>query len=162
VAGVSVLELFAGTGALSLECLSRGARQAVCVELSSKHAGFIRRNFEAAHLAPARLEVRVQDAFTAIRQLVHVGTTFDLLFADPPYGEKNSGRRSESDAQRLLDDPLLPSLVAPDGLFILGHAARDTVTLPDRWSERKMMRHGDNVMRFLIPLAMAPNAPATT
>ena len=43
----SVLELFAGTGTLSLECLSRGAASAVCVEKSSKHAGYIRRNTKA-------------------------------------------------------------------------------------------------------------------
>src|SRR5204863_6386200 len=44
VVGARVLELFAGSGALSLECLSRGALSAMCVEKSAKHAEFIRRN----------------------------------------------------------------------------------------------------------------------
>src|SRR5947208_10045360 len=64
VGGARVLELFAGTGALSLECLSRGAAQAVCVEKSNHHADFLRQNFSDARLDAARLEVRVQDAFT--------------------------------------------------------------------------------------------------
>src|SRR5207249_3692007 len=61
-----VLELFAGTGALSLECLSRGAVRAVCVEKSDRHAGFLRRNLATAQLDAALLDVRVQDAFTAL------------------------------------------------------------------------------------------------
>src|SRR5881628_535600 len=124
VAGARVLELFAGTGALSLECLSRGAVRAVCVEKSSRHAGFLRQNFAIAQLDAARLEVRVQDAFVAIAQLSAEGPQFDLILADPPYGEKNIGRRSTSFAQRLLDEPNLPPLLAPNGLFILGHTKR--------------------------------------
>src|SRR5512136_452596 len=54
-----VLELFAGTGALSLECLSRGAVSAVCVEKSSRHAQVLRQNCLAAGFAPDCLEVRV-------------------------------------------------------------------------------------------------------
>ena len=95
VAGARVLELFAGTGALSLECLSRGAVRAVCVEKSDRNAGFLRTNFGAAQLVNATLEVRVQDAFAAIAQLAVAGAQFDLILADPPYGEKNAGRRGE-------------------------------------------------------------------
>ena len=144
-----VLELFAGTGALSLECLSRGAVRAVCVEKSDRHAGFLRRNLATAQLDAALLEVRVQDAFTALAQLAPAGQQFDLIFADPPYGEKNVGRRSTSFAQQLLDNSNLPSLLAAGGLFVLGHARRDTLDMPDIWAEAKMLRHGDTVMRFL-------------
>jgi 16S rRNA G966 N2-methylase RsmD len=78
------------------------------------------------------------------------GQVFDLLFADPPYGDKNVGQRSQSFAQQLLDDAQLPSLLADGGLFILGHARRDTLSLPaEVWTERKVLQHGDNVMRFL-------------
>ena len=69
-------------------------------------------------------------AFVALPQLGASGAQFDLVLADPPYGEKNVGRRSESFAQRLLDDPNLPKLLAPGGLFILGHAKRDTLEVP--------------------------------
>lgn len=153
IAGTRVLELFAGTGALSLECLSRGADRIVCVELSGRHAGFLRDNLQSTGLPKDRVEVRVQDAFAVIRQLVAAGEQFDLVFADPPYGVKNAGRRSESFAQQLLDDPVLPRLLAPQGLFILGHARRDTVSLPDQaWQEQKCLHHGDTMMRFLEPV----------
>src|SRR5665213_3369013 len=104
VTGVCVLELFSGTGALSLECLSRGAFHATCVEKSSRHANFIRDNLELARLPSSMLDIRVQDAFTAIAQLAERNQRFELVMADPPYGEKNIGRRSTSFAQQLLDD----------------------------------------------------------
>src|ERR1043165_4382884 len=69
VNGARVLELFAGTGALSLECLSRGAASAVCVEQSTRHAEVLRRNFEAAGFSPELLQLRVQDVFVALSQL---------------------------------------------------------------------------------------------
>jgi 16S rRNA (guanine966-N2)-methyltransferase len=149
VVGRRVLELFAGTGALSLESLSRGATSAFCIEKSAKHAQFIRQNLIEAGLPREQLELRVLDAFVAIGQLAAAGRQFDLVFADPPYGEKNIGRRSTSFAQRLLDDVDLPRLMGPEGLFILGHTRRDTLSLPAVWEETKMLRHGDTVMRFL-------------
>jgi 16S rRNA (guanine966-N2)-methyltransferase len=148
VAGARVLELFAGTGALSLECLSRGAVSAVCVERSQRHAQFIRQNAQTAGVAPDALEVRTQDVFAVIPQLAAAGRTFDLILADPPYGEKNVGRRSTSLAQQLLDDPDLPKLLAPGGRFILGHARRDTLTVSGPWREVKLLKHGDSLMRF--------------
>ena len=148
VVGARVLELFAGTGALSLECLSRGAAAAVCVENSAKHAEFIRRNARESGLSETAIEVRVQDVFAVLAQLAENGRRFDLILADPPYGEKNMGRRSTSFAQRLLDDPHLPGLLEPDGRFILGHARRDTLSLVDPWREVKVLKHGDSLMHF--------------
>ena len=75
---------------------------------------------------------------------------FDLIMADPPFGEKNIGRRSTSLSQRLLDDEQLPQLLAEGGLFVLGHTRRDTLTLTERWAERKGMKHGDSMVRFLV------------
>ena len=149
VVGARVLELFAGTGALSLECLSRGAVSAVCVEKSSRHADVLRRNFQVTGFPPETLQVRVQDVFAAIAQLAASGTQFDLIVADPPYGEKNVGRRSNSFAQQLLDDLQLPGLLSAGGLLVLGHTKRDTLSLTDAWQEQKRLRHGDSVMWFL-------------
>jgi 16S rRNA (guanine966-N2)-methyltransferase len=134
VADAAVLEVFAGTGALSLECLSRGAARAVCVEKSGRHARFIRQNLALARLPEAALEIRIQDAFAALAQLAAANCQFDLLLADPPYGEKNVNRRSTSLAQQL---------------FILGHTKRDTLDLPPPWHESKRLKHGDSVIRFL-------------
>jgi len=73
---------------------------------------------------------------------------FDLILADPPYGEKNIGRRSTSFAQKLLDDQTLPALLANGGSFVLGHAKRDALEVPEFWKERKILKHGDSMMRF--------------
>src|SRR4051794_5670785 len=59
VAGARVLELFAGTGALSLECLSRGAVSAICIEKSQRHAAVLRENVATAGFLPEAVEVRV-------------------------------------------------------------------------------------------------------
>jgi 16S rRNA (guanine966-N2)-methyltransferase len=149
VAGTRVLELFAGTGALSLECMSRGAVSAVCVERSPRHAEMLRQNFQLAGFPPESLKVRVQDVFTALGELASAGQQFELVLADPPYGEKNIGHRSNSPAQQLLDDARLPSLLAAGGLFVLGHARRDSLTIPGSWREKRALKHGDSVMCFL-------------
>jgi len=149
VVGARVLELFAGTGALSLECLSRGAVSAVCVEKSSRHAETLRQNFQLAGFPPETLQVRVQDVFVALAQLAAAGERFALVLADPPYGDKNIGRRSTSFAQQLLDEVNLPRLLEPGGLLVLGHTKRDTLSVPEFWRDQKLLKHGDSVMRFL-------------
>jgi len=148
VVGARVLELFAGTGALSFESLSRGAVSAICVERSQRHAEVLRMNAAGAGFGPDALQVRVQDVFAVLPQLAGAGSQFDLVLADPPYGEKNVGRRSTSLAQQLLDDPNLPRLLVAGGLFVLGHTKRDTLEIPAFWREKKMLKHGDSVMRF--------------
>jgi 16S rRNA (guanine966-N2)-methyltransferase len=153
VVGARVLELFAGTGALSLECLSRGAVSAVCVEKSARHAAVLRQNCVTAGFPPDAVQVRVQDVFAVLPQLVETAQRFDLILADPPYGEKNVGRRSRSFAQQLLDDPALPKILAAGGRLVLGHARRDTLEVPPSWREVKLLKHGDSLMRFLEPEA---------
>ena len=91
----------------------------------------------------------MQDVFTALQQLAGRGAKFDLILADPPYGEKNMGRRSHSLAQRLLDDALVTVVLNAGGLFVLGHTKRDTLEIPAIWHERKLLKHGDTVMRIL-------------
>ena len=151
VVSARVLELFAGTGALSVECLSRGALAAVCVEKSYRHSEVLRQNFALAGFPSESVQVRVQDVFTALAQMTAAGQQFDLVLADPPYGEKNVGRRSNSLAQKLLDDRALLALLTADGLLVLGHSKRDTLTIPNSWQEKKSLKHGDSIMRFLEP-----------
>ncbi|HEY4417322.1 MAG TPA: RsmD family RNA methyltransferase [Verrucomicrobiae bacterium] len=147
VVNARVLELFAGSGALSLECLSRGAATVMCVEKSQRHAEFIRSNAVAAGYGEI-LEARTQDVFPVMKHLAENGRQFDLILADPPYGEKNVNRRSTSFAQQLLDDPQLPKLLAPGGRFVLGHTKRDTLEIMTPWIEVKTLKHGDTLMRF--------------
>jgi 16S rRNA (guanine966-N2)-methyltransferase len=151
VAGARVLELFAGTGALSLECLSRGAVSAICIEKSERHAAVLKHNLQVSGFPSETLQVRVQDVFTAILQLAEAKSQFDLIVADPPYGEKNIGQRSTSFAQKLLDAQILPGVLASGGLFVLGHTKRDMLEVPPFWKERKVLKHGDSIMRFFEP-----------
>lgn len=152
-----VLDLFSGSGALGLECLSRGVSAVYSVEKSTRHAAMIRENLVTSGLPADNYEIRVQDVFTAIHQLAAAGRVFELIMADPPFGEKNVGRRSTSLSQKLLDEETLPRLLAPGGLFVLGHTKRDTLTLTEPWEEVKLLRHGDSTIRFL----RAPHKSAT-
>lgn len=162
VNGATVLELYAGSGSLGLECLSRGAARLVAVEKSDRHARFIRDNLVQTGISPALLDMRTQEVQPALAQLAASGMRFDLILADPPYGPKNVGKRSTSEAQKLLDDPNLPKLLHPGGIFILGHTKRDTLTLTASWVERKLMKHGDTCMRFLeLPRAGENSEPLT-
>ena len=143
----TVLELFAGSGALSLECLSRGAASAVAVEKSSKHASYIRRNAKALE---TKVEVRVQCALQAVKQLAEAGRAFDFVCADPPYGDKTvPGKRSESWAQKLLDEAALVKILKPEGRLLMGHTKRDAVEISAPWREHKTLKHGDTWIRIL-------------
>jgi 16S rRNA (guanine966-N2)-methyltransferase len=82
--GARVLDAFAGSGALGLEALSRGAASALFVEKSRAAAAALAANIEALGLAP-RSRVLVRDAASALRALAAEGARFDLCFVDPPY-----------------------------------------------------------------------------
>ncbi len=144
-----VLEVFAGTGALGLEALSRGAASALFVELSAKHARVMQQNFKALGQALGQARFSVEDAFTALGQLTERGEQFELIFADPPYGEKNVKKRSESFAQQMLDDENLPALLTTGGRLILGHTKRDTLDYVEPWELKKTLKHGDTLIDML-------------
>ena len=84
--GVSVLDLFAGTGALGIEALSRGAERAVFVERDATALRVLRENLAALELSAPRAQVRPGDALAAIRNALGERETYDLLLIDPPYG----------------------------------------------------------------------------
>ena len=80
-----VLDLFAGTGALAIEALSRGAARAVLVERDQRALVALRANLTDLDLGPAVAEVRRGDALRALRTARERAETYDLLFVDPPY-----------------------------------------------------------------------------
>jgi 16S rRNA (guanine966-N2)-methyltransferase len=143
------LDLFSGSGALGLECVSRGASWVLSIEKVPRHVAAIRDNLAATNLPESYHDTRTQDVFVALRQLASEGQLFDLITADPPFGPKNVGVRSRSASQKLLDDDGLPRLLEKDGLLVLGHTCRDTLAIPPTWSERKVLKHGDSVVRIL-------------
>ena len=158
VIGARVLDLFAGTGALGHECLSRGAVDVFSVEKSPKHARFYERNLRESGLPQTAVHLRVADVFAVVPQLAQQNRRFELIIADPPYGEKNVGHRSKSLAQQLLDEPNLPGLLVAGGHLVLGHTKRDTLELGPHWQERKQLKHGDTIIRVLEPAVPTPAA----
>lgn len=82
VGGSRVLDLYAGSGALAIEALSRGAAEATLVDSSTDAVAAIRRNLAALDL---EAEVRRQPVQSFIRGALETGRQYDLVFADPPY-----------------------------------------------------------------------------
>ena len=141
--GAEFLDLWAGTGALGIEALSRGAARCTFVERDRGAAAVLRDNLRTLGLE-GRSRVVVGDALAA------AATPADVVLADPPYGDKTApGQRSESWAQRLLDEPALPQLLAPEGRLLLGHTKRDAIEWAEPWRERKTLKHGDTWIRIL-------------
>jgi 16S rRNA (guanine966-N2)-methyltransferase len=87
VRGAVVLDLFAGTGGLGIEALSRGAERAVFVERDGGAVRALQANLATLELAPAEAEVRQFDALAALRTARGRKETYDLVFIDPPYSQ---------------------------------------------------------------------------
>jgi 16S rRNA (guanine966-N2)-methyltransferase len=85
LAGERVLDLFAGSGALGIEALSRGAAHAVFVERTRPAVAVLKENLAALALGSDVAEVRAVAARTALRNARAAAETYDLVFLDPPY-----------------------------------------------------------------------------
>lgn len=135
---IRVLDLFAGTGALGLEALSRGAKQCVFVEQSVEGRALIRANIENFKQTGVTKIFR-RDA----TKLGAAGTMppFDLLFADPPYGQGLGERALISAAEG--------NWLKPNALCILEEAATAPFTLPDNFELHDERRYGDTIIRLI-------------
>ncbi len=91
VVGAVVLDLFAGTGAVGLEALSRGASRVVFVERHRSAARLIEANFAALGTGPPEVELMVRPAVAAVGVLSRRAASFDLVWADPPFESWREG-----------------------------------------------------------------------
>jgi 16S rRNA (guanine966-N2)-methyltransferase len=135
VTGARVLDLFAGTGALGLEALSRGAAFATFVDDGMKALGLIRQNIA---LCGAEAETRIVKR-DARRLPPNEDAPYDLVFLDPPYG-KGLGEVALSHA-------LAQGWIATDALIIWEESA--TITPPDGVEILDSRRYGDTVITLL-------------
>jgi 16S rRNA (guanine966-N2)-methyltransferase len=138
VTGARVLDLFAGTGAMGIEAISRGAAYALFVEDSVEGRGLIRRNVEALGLT-GRTRIFRRDA----TDLGPAGTVpaFGVVFADPPY------RRALG--ERALASALSGGWLAPGAILVLEEAAGVTFAPPAGLVSEDIRAVGDSQVAFL-------------
>jgi 16S rRNA (guanine(966)-N(2))-methyltransferase RsmD len=86
ITGAVFLDLFAGSGAVGIEALSRGAKRVVFVEQDHRILKALRTNLQRCRYTHEEAEVRMGDAVRYLKRLIAGEDTFDILFADPPYG----------------------------------------------------------------------------
>lgn len=127
-----VLDLFAGSGALAIEAVSRGAASAVMVERKHQAAGIIRKNLEFCGLD---LRLIVADYKKGMQILADEGNTFDLIFADPPYDLITP--------DKLYEQVVTFSLFKPGGFLIMEHDGGRT---PQSEKVIKTRRFGDSAI----------------
>ena len=142
IVGAHVLDLFAGSGALGIEALSRGAASVLFVEQDRQSIAAIEKN-----LARTRLNGRVrhQDVFDFVGRC-NPPEKFDLVFADPPYEKTRSG---EHFTEKLLADQDLPRLLAPEGVFILEKRPGEMIPEAKVWHVIRQKSYGATEVLFL-------------
>jgi 16S rRNA (guanine966-N2)-methyltransferase len=116
-----VLDLFAGTGALGIEALSRGAERAVFVERDARALAVLEGNLADLGLGLPRAEIRRGEALGALRRARERRETYDLLFVDPPYRHAGVlGRELQA---------ALPPLLAPGARVVVESDRREPLCL---------------------------------
>jgi 16S rRNA (guanine966-N2)-methyltransferase len=138
VEGARVLDLYAGSGALGIEALSRGAAEATFVDSAPAAVKAVRANLEALG---AEADVRRADARVFLRSASGAGRHYDLVFLDPPYRLAARLGRQLSEA--------LPAVLAPGGLAISESDRRSPLDLDLTPTDER--RYGDTVIRIHAP-----------
>ncbi len=139
IEGRRVLDLFAGTGALGIEALSRGAERAVFVEGNAQFVAVLKKNLDDFGLQE-RAEVVHRQVRTGIKALAGRGEEFDLVFLDPPY-DKDLARQT---LQFLSEEKIL----SPEGLIVAEHSREeslDGIVLLEQIDQR---RYGRTLVSF--------------
>ena len=157
VIGARVLDLFAGSGGLGIEALSRGASSAVFVENDRQSADAI-----DANLAKTKLNgrVRQQDVFDFLRYAAGVEAAvpappqqqiekFTIIFADPPYEKTEAG---ESFTEKLLTNEALPQLLETDGIFVLEKRPDEVLPEMNLWHIIRRKKYGATEVLLVSPV----------
>jgi 16S rRNA (guanine(966)-N(2))-methyltransferase RsmD len=133
LSGLTVLDLFAGSGALGIEAVSRGAARAVFVERARAALTALRSNLDTLGI---EAEVHDMDARSFVRNASRAGHPYDLVFVDPPY----------RDAERLGHELDLASVIAPGGRLVVESDRRAPLAtdLPTTFERR----YGDTLIRI--------------
>ncbi|MCY1014241.1 16S rRNA (guanine(966)-N(2))-methyltransferase RsmD [Pyxidicoccus sp. MSG2] len=138
--GQAVLDLYAGTGALGLEAVSRGAGRAVLVDQDREAQALCRENTD--HLGfTSQVELLAQPASRALETLKKRGERFELIFADPPYAARV--------VETVLDGVVGAGVLAPAGMVVVEHDKREAAPEAHGGLTREdQRRFGDTLVSF--------------
>jgi 16S rRNA (guanine966-N2)-methyltransferase len=145
--GARVLDVFAGSGALGIEALSRGASRAVFVERDAPAARALSENLRTLAIPAAAAELRRSEAAAALRAARAAGEAYDLVFIDPPY--------SQSARWGLELSALLPPLLAPGARVVAESDRRAPLALALPLATER--RYGDT--SITIHTSACPDPP---
>lgn len=140
IPGSQWLDLFAGSGAVGIEALSRGADRVVFVDESTAAVRIIRENIQRANLPTERADVRRGSALRLMETLAAEGRRFDVVFADPPYGKGLVDAAVGAVARH--------GLIAPGGLLVVQHSSRERPHPPPGWAPARTVGHGETEVTF--------------
>jgi 16S rRNA (guanine966-N2)-methyltransferase len=115
LSGIKLLDLFSGTGNVSIEAISRGAAEAILIDSSDKSGKVIRENLRRLGFAD-RASVRIAPVSRALRSLARRGESFDMIFLDPPY---------RNWVQPSLEAIARGNLLRASGTLVVEHSARE-------------------------------------
>jgi len=139
VLGKKVLDLFAGSGNLGIEALSRGAEFVTFVDSSPQSIKIIKKNLESLNLNQ-KAETIGRDWSKVLPKL---GKKFGIVFADPPY--------LRGFAQKVIDSVVKYDLLESDGILVLEHHKKETFTYPEeKLFYVKAKRFGDTMVSFFL------------
>ena len=152
--GLSVLDLFAGSGNVSIEALSRGALTAVLIDESPRSTAVIRDNLNRLGLSE-RAQVWTAPVFRSLRRLAKSGQTFDLIFLDPPYDRELVGASLDIIGQC--------HLLSAAGTVVAEHSPREPVRSHyENIVLNDQRRYGDTLLSFFKSSATLTPIDVTT
>jgi 16S rRNA (guanine966-N2)-methyltransferase len=144
VRGSRVLDLFAGSGALGLEALSRGAEEVVFVEKDRDAREIIRENITALAM-DASCKVIPGDYRNVLKRLGNKDGSFDLILADPPYQDTDDGA-----AENVLSLLGEFDTLRKNGLVVIEHSHRVQINIPDSsWEIIQFKRYGRSCLTIV-------------
>jgi len=146
--GIDVLDLFAGTGNLGIEALSRGAGTAVFVDSHRQSQDIIRANLALTGLS-ARSSLLPVDALTALKRLSREQRLFDIIFMDPPYHELDL-------IQEVLGELSRSRLISEQGIVILESNGKMVPALPENLTLLETRLYGDTAIHILEQTQKSP------
>ena len=139
IQGQQVLDLFAGTGALGIEALSRGARRVVFIEKSRPSLAALHRNIEDCKFKEQG-EILSREVTVGIKILENRAESFAIIFLDPPYGKRL--------AQTTLEVLARSSIISPETLMVAEHSATEEINSIPGLQRMDRRKYGSTQVSF--------------